>query len=148
MEDHAAIARMIGPIKFSLHSARTSFPFTRLWRGRRKVCFHVKTAGTSYLEALRVSPDSRRRRCFAEIVDFARGRYERTARRITSQRRFRSVPPRLELVRRRRRSWSGCTSSNVAGGPAEAGAFYPARPARFFMYVRLGAYAPKPSSRD
>ena len=52
--DHAAIAELLGPYKLSLHSGSdklSMYPaLARATRGR----FHVKTAGTSYLEALRV----------------------------------------------------------------------------------------------
>ncbi len=52
--DHAAIAEMLGPYKLSLHSGSDKISiytaFARQTRGK----FHVKTAGTSYLEALRV----------------------------------------------------------------------------------------------
>jgi hypothetical protein len=72
---HAAIARMFGPYKLSLHSGSDKFsiyPITaRLARG----LVHLKTAGTSYLEALRtiaaLDPDF-----FQEIYMFARERYE------------------------------------------------------------------------
>ena len=73
--DHAAIADMLGPYKLSLHSGSDKLSIygilAKVTRGR----FHVKTAGTSYLEALRVAarkaPD-----LFRRIVDFARQRYE------------------------------------------------------------------------
>jgi hypothetical protein len=52
---HAAVAREHGPYKLSLHSGsdklRLYGPFARETRG----LFHVKTAGTSYLEGLRVA---------------------------------------------------------------------------------------------
>jgi hypothetical protein len=75
LADHAAMAERLGPYKLSLHSGSDKlsiYPaFARLTRGR----FHVKTAGTSYLEALRVAarhePD-----LFRRIVRFARERYE------------------------------------------------------------------------
>jgi len=72
---HAGIAEMLGPYKLSLHSGSDKIsmytPFARATKGR----FHVKTAGTSYLEALRVV-------CrhdiemFRRIVEFARDRYD------------------------------------------------------------------------
>jgi hypothetical protein len=75
LADHAAIAERLGPYKLSLHSGSDKlsiYPaFARLTRGR----FHVKTAGTSYLEALRVAahdePD-----LFRRLIDFARTRYD------------------------------------------------------------------------
>ncbi len=75
LRDHHAIAEQLGPYKLSLHSGSDKLsmytPFARATRGR----FHVKTAGTSYLEALRVvaihDPAFFRRLC-----EFARARYE------------------------------------------------------------------------
>ena len=72
---HAAIARWFGPYKLSLHSGSDKFSIypiaTRLSRG----LVHLKTAGTSYLEALRtiahLDPAF-----FREIYAFARQRYE------------------------------------------------------------------------
>lgn len=72
--DHAAIAEMLGPYKLSLHSGSDKISiytaFAKLTRGK----FHVKTAGTSYLEALRViakiDPPF-----FRDIVSRARLRY-------------------------------------------------------------------------
>ncbi len=74
LEDHASIARTLGPYKLSLHSGsdkQSMYPaFSKATRGR----FHVKTAGTSYLEALRVvakhAPS-----LFREMIDYSRGRY-------------------------------------------------------------------------
>ncbi len=75
LNDHAAIAEALGPYKLSLHSGSDKLSmytaFARTTRGR----FHVKTAGTSYLEALRVAaieePDF-----FRELCAFARTRYD------------------------------------------------------------------------
>ena len=75
LRDHAAVAELLGPYKLSLHSGSdklSMYPaLARATRGR----FHVKTAGTSYLEALRViarhDPGG-----FRTIIDFSRDRYE------------------------------------------------------------------------
>jgi tagaturonate epimerase len=72
---HAAIARAVGPYKLSLHSGSDKFSVypisARLTRG----LVHLKTAGTSYLEALRtiaaLDPNF-----FRELYVFARERYE------------------------------------------------------------------------
>ena len=72
--DHSAIAKMLGPYKLSLHSGSDKLSmytiFARTTAGR----FHVKTAGTSYLEALRVAahydPE-----LFRRICEFSRERY-------------------------------------------------------------------------
>ena len=75
LADHAAIARLLGPYKLSLHSGSDKLSiYPSLARATRGL-FHVKTAGTSYLEALRVvarhdGP------LFRRIVDFSRSRYD------------------------------------------------------------------------
>jgi len=71
---HAAIAAQYGPYKISLHSGSDKFsvypPIAEICAGH----FHVKTAGTSYLEALRVvcrrQPD-----LFRKIATFCRERF-------------------------------------------------------------------------
>lgn len=72
--DHAAVAEQLGPYKLSLHSGSDKlsiYPaFARATKGR----FHVKTAGTSYLEALRVVA-RHKEPLFRDIIDFARSRY-------------------------------------------------------------------------
>lgn len=74
LRDHAAVAEMLGPYKLSLHSGSdklSMYPsLARATRGR----FHVKTAGTSYLEALRVVA-RHDEDLFRRIVRFARDRY-------------------------------------------------------------------------
>ena len=75
LRDHAAIAELLGPYKLSLHSGSDKlsiYPaFARATRGR----WHVKTAGTSYLEALRVVA-RHDERLFRAIIDFGRSRYD------------------------------------------------------------------------
>lgn len=75
MRVHAELARMLGPYKLSLHSGSdklSMYPILARATGGR---FHVKTAGTSYLEALRVVARSDES-LFREIVTFSRARYE------------------------------------------------------------------------
>ena len=75
LTEHAAIAELLGPYKLSLHSGSdklSMYPaLARATRGR----FHVKTAGTSYLEALRVVA-RHDESLFRQIVEFARSRYD------------------------------------------------------------------------
>ena len=75
LNDHAAVARNLGPYKLSLHSGSDKLsmyaPFARATRG----LFHVKTAGTSYLEALRVVA-VHDMKLFRRIIDFSRDRYD------------------------------------------------------------------------
>ncbi len=80
---HAAVARKLGPYKLSLHSGSDKFSIYPITAGLTAVVaedgeaplVHVKTAGTSYLEALRavarVDPG-----LFREILELARDRYE------------------------------------------------------------------------
>ena len=74
LADHAAVADTLGPYKLSLHSGSDKVSMYGLLAKATKGRFHVKTAGTSYLEALRVVArhDSA---AFREIIDFSRGRY-------------------------------------------------------------------------
>jgi hypothetical protein len=50
---HAAIARAFGPYKLSLHSGSDKFSVYPLIVAAARGMVHLKTAGTSYLEALR-----------------------------------------------------------------------------------------------
>jgi len=72
--EHLAIARAFGNYKISLHSGSDKFSVYRMTARHGGERIHVKTAGTSYLEALRVlaacEPD-----LFREILAFARERY-------------------------------------------------------------------------
>ena len=72
---HAAIARQFGPYKLSLHSGSDKFSVYPAAMRQTHGLVHLKTAGTSYLEALHtlaaLDPDF-----FREIYVFARERYE------------------------------------------------------------------------
>jgi len=72
---HAAIARAVGPYKLSLHSGSDKFSVYPIAARLTKGLVHLKTAGTSYLEALRtiaaLDPAF-----FRELYVFARERYE------------------------------------------------------------------------
>jgi hypothetical protein len=72
---HAAIARHFGPYKLSLHSGSDKFSVYPIAARLAKGLVHLKTAGTSYLEALRtlaaLDPAM-----FRAIYAFARERYE------------------------------------------------------------------------
>lgn len=54
VKGHAAIARALGPYKLSLHSGSDKFSIYPLVQEATNGLVHLKTAGTSYLEALRV----------------------------------------------------------------------------------------------
>ncbi|MEP7287570.1 MAG: tagaturonate epimerase family protein [Chloroflexota bacterium] len=72
---HAAIARVYGPYKISLHSGSDKFSIYAPAMRQTHGLVHLKTAGTSWLEALRtiahVDPA-----LFREIYVFAREHYE------------------------------------------------------------------------
>jgi hypothetical protein len=72
---HAAIARAFGPYKVSLHSGSDKFSIYEIAATHTRGLVHLKTAGTSYLEALRavarVSPE-----LFRSVYAFSRGRYD------------------------------------------------------------------------
>jgi hypothetical protein len=72
---HAAIARLLGPYKLSIHSGSDKFSVYPIYARHARELVHLKTAGTSYLEALRaiaeVDPDF-----FRQILAFARERYK------------------------------------------------------------------------
>lgn len=72
---HAAIARRFGPYKISLHSGSDKFSVYPVAAELAGNMVHVKTAGTSYLEAVRaigtIDPG-----LFREILAFALERYE------------------------------------------------------------------------
>jgi hypothetical protein len=72
---HAALARQLGPYKLSLHSGSDKFSVYPIVARLTKGLVHLKTAGTSYLEALRTvaALDAS---LFREIYAFARERYE------------------------------------------------------------------------
>jgi hypothetical protein len=71
---HVAIAQELGPYKLSIHSGSDKFSIYPIISRVAGDLVHLKTAGTSYLEALRaiatISPS-----LFREILHFARERY-------------------------------------------------------------------------
>jgi hypothetical protein len=72
--EHVAVANTFGPYKLSLHSGSDKFSIYPIVSDLAGDLVHLKTAGTSYLEALRtvavVDPAF-----FREILDCARNRY-------------------------------------------------------------------------
>lgn len=75
LTDHAAIAVLLGGYKISLHSGSDKVSMYSALARATKGQFHVKTAGTSYLEALRVVV-RHDEDLFRRIIDFGRSRYE------------------------------------------------------------------------
>ena len=74
-ERHVAVMRTLGPYKISIHSGSDKFSVYPIVAELTAGLVHVKTAGTSYLEALRaiakIDPA-----LFREILDFAHSRYD------------------------------------------------------------------------
>ena len=75
MAKHAAIARVLGPYKLSIHSGSDKFSVYPIYSRHAGKLVHLKTAGTSYLEALRaiatVDPS-----LFREILALALAHYD------------------------------------------------------------------------
>lgn len=73
--EHVAVMRTLGPYKISIHSGSDKFSIYPICVELAGGHVHLKTAGTSYLEALRaiakVEPS-----LFRDIYEFARARYE------------------------------------------------------------------------
>ena len=83
LAQHAALARQLGPYKLSLHSGSDKFGVYPIAAGltasvtpdSEGPLVHLKTAGTSYLEALRTAAEVDPG-LFREILNYARERYE------------------------------------------------------------------------
>lgn len=72
--EHVQVSRACGPYKLSVHSGSDKFAIYPLLARITGGLFHLKTAGTSYLEALRVAA-RHDRPFFRELITFCRGRY-------------------------------------------------------------------------
>jgi hypothetical protein len=72
---HAAIARALGPYKLSLHTGSDKFSIYDIAARSTGGLLHLKTAGTSYLEALRATA-SFDPTLFREILALAHERFE------------------------------------------------------------------------
>lgn len=74
-EKHAKIAKHFGSYKISLHSGSDKFSAYKVIGSLNIGYTHVKTAGTSYLEALRVVA-IKEPELFRKILDFSAGLYD------------------------------------------------------------------------
>lgn len=72
---HAAIARHFGTYRLSLHSGSDKFSIYSIAARQTRGLVHLKTAGTSYLEALRVIAQANPE-LFRQILQLAIDRYE------------------------------------------------------------------------
>lgn len=75
LERHAAIIHHLGGYKLSIHTGSDKFSIYSSIAKHTHRLVHVKTAGTSYLEALRVIATVDKA-FFRQLLDFARSRYE------------------------------------------------------------------------
>jgi tagaturonate epimerase len=75
LEVHAEISRVLGPYKLSLHSGSDKFGIYPMVAAHCRGYVHLKTAGTSYLEALRALA-MQDAALFREVYAFARDHYD------------------------------------------------------------------------
>lgn len=91
LREHAALARALGPYKLSLHSGSDKFsvfgPIAEATAG----LVHLKTAGTSYLEALRVLARFEPA-LFRDVLELARERFETDRQSYQISAELRAVP--------------------------------------------------------
>jgi hypothetical protein len=76
LADHAALARELGPYKLSLHSGSDKLSLYPILAKTTNGRFHVKTAGTSYLESLRVVA-RHDESLFRRVIEVSRRHYDR-----------------------------------------------------------------------
>lgn len=93
---HLKIAEKLGPYKLSVHSGSDKFSVYQAIGSIKAGRVHVKTAGTSYLEALRTIAASAPL-LFREIYDFARANYETEKRTYHVSAQLDKVPPAAQL---------------------------------------------------
>lgn len=118
---HVAVARYCGPYKISVHSGSDKFTAYPIC-GR--VCgdlLHVKTAGTSYLEALRAVL-RREPALFRDIVEYCRGRFE------TDRKSYHISTTPAEIA-----------ALPAADGPSTEQTFLEERPGRQLLHVTFGS---------
>jgi len=93
---HLAVAEALGPYKISIHSGSDKFGVYRVIGEIGTGGVHVKTAGTSYLEALRTLATCEPE-LFREILDFSRGLYEHERRTYHVSGKLERVPDGSDL---------------------------------------------------
>jgi hypothetical protein len=96
---HLAIAEALGPYKISIHSGSDKFGVYRVIGEIGKGGVHVKTAGTSYLEALRTIAACEPK-LFREILEFSRSLYEHERRTYHVSAELERVPAAADLKAR------------------------------------------------
>ena len=129
------LPKLLGPYKLSLHSGSDKLSIYPALARATKGRFHVKTAGTSYLEALRVVAihDAA---LFRRICEFARGRYDTDKATYHVHATLDSVPP---PVRNYRRSSTRTDLPGALGRCARGRRVHGSGPPDSALHVRLGA---------
>jgi len=94
--EHVAVMQTVGPYKMSIHSGSDKFSIYPVIAELTGGLVHLKTAGTSYLEAVRtiagIDPG-----LFREIYDFSRKHYDRDKATYHVSADMSKVPPAAEL---------------------------------------------------
>ena len=94
--EHVAVMRTLGPYKMSIHSGSDKFSIYPVIAELAGGLVHLKTAGTSYLEAVRtvasIDPG-----LFREIYDFARKHYDDDKKTYHVSADMSKVPPASDL---------------------------------------------------
>lgn len=93
---HVAVMRTVGPYKISIHSGSDKFSIYPIVAELTGGLMHLKTAGTSYLEALRAVADIEPS-LLRSILDFARRRYETDRATYHVSAECQRVPPSSDL---------------------------------------------------
>ncbi len=70
LNKHCAVARMLGGYRLSLHSGSDKFSVYRIFNDATQHNFHIKTSGTSWLQALNVIHE-KDRQLFKELYNIA-----------------------------------------------------------------------------
>jgi hypothetical protein len=96
---HLAVAEALGPYKISIHSGSDKFGVYRVIGEIGKGGVHVKTAGTSYLEALRTIAACEPT-LFREILEFSSSLYEHERRTYHVSAELDRVPAEADLKNR------------------------------------------------
>lgn len=93
---HVAIMRHFGCYKLSIHTGSDKFSLYPVIARHARGMIHVKTAGTSYLEALRIA--AREPDLFREILGLARARFEKDRKSYFLDARLSQVPASAGLA--------------------------------------------------
>ena len=93
---HVAILHHFDTYKLSIHTGSDKFSIYSIINKHAQGYVHVKTAGTSYLEALRVIA-KREPNLFREMLDLARNRFEKDRKSYYIDGQLSKVPPNDDL---------------------------------------------------